>query len=111
VQAALVAEVDGLRRDVDAFCTPVSGKHLEIRTRAAADVENSLNLQCCGNLLDEGLDDPAPSHIPPVSVLNLIQDRVVMRLHLLRQISGDAVTHHFSLYWRTGKSQGDRFLY
>ena len=92
-----MAEVDRLRRNVDAFCFPVSSKHLEIRTRAAADVEDSLSLQLCRNFLDEGLDDPASTDIPPVSVLNLIEDRVVMRLHLFRQISGDAVAHHFSL--------------
>jgi DAACS family dicarboxylate/amino acid:cation (Na+ or H+) symporter len=36
---------------------------------------------------------PSPE-IPPVSFLNLIEDRIVVRLHLLRQAGVKAVTHH-----------------
>src|ERR1041384_5321973 len=90
-QTTFATEVDGLLRDVDAFRTPVPFEHLEIRARATPNVENSGIVQGPTNLLHETVYDSPPSDIPPVTLLNPIKDRIVMRLHLLRQLSGERV--------------------
>src|SRR5215213_4693632 len=96
LQTALATEVDGLLRNINAFCFAVVCQHLEVRARATPDIENSRARIIHGraNLFDEVLNDPPSSYIPPVPLLNLVEERIVMRLHLFWQISRDGGIHN-----------------
>src|SRR5689334_22608454 len=82
VQTTLAAELNRLLRYVNAFSTPEPRQHLEIRTRTTPNVENP-GVRRRTNFLNERPYDSPPSDIPPVSLLNLIKDRIMMLLHLL----------------------------
>lgn len=68
-------------------------QHLEICSRATSNVENSRIriVQRRANLLYQVLNDSPSTYIPPVRLLNLVEDRIMMRLHLFWKISDDDV--------------------
>src|SRR5690242_8393128 len=77
IQTTFAAKVDCLWRDVDAFCSPVCCEHLEVRSGAAANVENARiwSVKAGADFFYQRVNDLASSDIPPVSFLHFIEDR------------------------------------
>ena len=67
-----------------------AGKHFEIRSRAATDIQYARvrDLQIATNALEKAFNNPAPADKPPMRLLDLIHDRVGVLLHLSRQRVG-----------------------
>src|SRR4051794_14395935 len=77
IQTTFAAKLDCLGRDVDTFCSAVRSQHLQIRSRATADVENARvrSAKARTDFLYEALNDLPSPDIPPVTFLHFIEDR------------------------------------
>src|ERR1044072_2568489 len=102
IQTALPAELYRLWRKVNSFRRPVSRKHLEIRSRTTSNIENVWIgvIRRCTNSLYQARNNSSPTYVPPMLLLNLIHEGIVMRLHLFGESSGDGVVHDVSLLLR-----------
>src|SRR5215510_315059 len=83
LKSTLSAEFQSLSRNVHAFGLTEGSQHLEVRSCSASDVKNARPgwLKLATNLFYETLNNAAATEIPPVTLLNLEKNRVMMLLH------------------------------
>src|SRR6185503_2906097 len=87
VQPPFPAEFQRLLRDVHTFGCAKRSQHLEVRAGPASDVEDSRlrSLQLAANPGHETLNNSAAPDIPPMTLFNAKENRIMMLLHLFRK--------------------------
>src|SRR5205085_10234798 len=90
LQPALAAERERVFGNVNSFCVAELGEHHEIRSRAAAYVEDARGaiLYLAADSFDKTRYDAAAAYVPPVRFLYLVENRVGVLHHLTRQRFG-----------------------
>src|SRR5260370_28789691 len=92
-EAASSAKLEGFVGNIDTFGNAKVREHLQICPGSAANIQDArLWLsKIAANSFDKSGNDAPASCEPPVLPLDLVHDRVSVRLHLAGQLTGDII--------------------